>query len=140
MRILENSKLMWSLRSFPSRPREPRGFSLISPTTLAGSSARAFSCINTYLGSTLDTREALMLIRDCRPFTRMAHLRGFQTAIRGNLLAQKIVSQSIALGIGDNASFYAPEQCTHSTQNFESFRVLPCSRGFRQRYPISYQF
>ncbi|KAF8497585.1 hypothetical protein F5888DRAFT_1794404 [Russula emetica] len=35
---------------------------------------------------------------------------GFQTAIRGNLLARKIVNQSIALGIGDNDSFYAPEQ------------------------------
>ena len=53
----------------------------------------------------------------------MTHFRGFQTAIRGNLLARKIVSQSIALGIRDNVSFYAPEQCTHSARNHESCRV-----------------
>ncbi|KAH9996284.1 hypothetical protein BJV77DRAFT_1059470 [Russula vinacea] len=35
---------------------------------------------------------------------------GFQSTIRGNLLAQNIVTQSIALGIGGNVSFYAPEQ------------------------------
>ncbi|KAH9988067.1 hypothetical protein BJV74DRAFT_773597 [Russula compacta] len=35
---------------------------------------------------------------------------GFQSSIRGNILAQKIVGQLIAQGIGEDVSFYVPER------------------------------
>jgi hypothetical protein len=73
-----------------------------------------------------------MLFSDFAYLDRCLHLSGFQSTIRANPLAQKIVSQLIAQGISEG--FYAPDQCKNAAKTFPSHRELIFPRGVCQRY------
>ena len=53
------------------------------------------------------------------PLNRL-YRSGFQSTLRANTLAQKIVASDIALGLNASFSFYTPDNCEFERRDDES--------------------